>query len=63
MTETTAIHITNGMRVWLDHAWRTVGAAHYAGPIDGSGTTTLELLNTHAWCGPANTPMIVQAAS
>lgn len=52
--EMRALDVTNGVAVWVRDAWHMVRAAHYAGPIDGSGTTTLEL-SVGEWQGPAST--------
>jgi len=38
---TTALHVVNGDTVLIGGQYRTVHSAHYCGPIDGSGTTTL----------------------
>ena len=64
---TTALHVTNGQRVKMFGTEFLVGAAHYSGPIDGSGTVTLEFVfrapftgsNLRPWQGPASTPMEV----
>lgn len=57
--ETTALHVTNGMKVRLFGVDFKVTAAHYAGPIDGSGTTVLEFGRAREWEGPASTVMQV----
>lgn len=55
--ETTALCVTNGQTVQIHGVEFTVTAAHYSGPVDGSGTTTLEFGWGHQWQGPASTPV------
>jgi hypothetical protein len=53
---TTVLHIDNGTTVRIvDGTVGTVGSAHYHGPIDGTGTTTLCFIDGTEWSGPAAT--------
>ena len=55
-----AMNIVNGDVIVFDdgETFHTVTAAHYSGPIDGSGVTTLEYIGGD-WHGNANTLLSV----